>query len=128
MTEAERYLPNAAPGEAAAFEVRQLAARQRYAQLVEFYRRCPCRVARIHLLTGSAVTLGRFCGVSETFDRIGALLMPVDAAGEPKSAAWRAYRDGCVAGLPWDLRDDQWMTAHLEDMERLRSQQLDQRF
>lgn len=128
LSDARRYLAGASDAELQAFATRQLQARERYAQLLRFYRLHPCRVARIHLLTGSAVTLGRFCGLSECFDLIGQRLMPVDLTDAPASSAWAAYQRGCQTGLSWDQRDDLWMVAHLDDMDRVRAEHLDQAF
>src|ERR1700728_719478 len=56
LREARRYLPHAGEHELAAFARRQLAARRRFTDLRRFYREHPCRMARVHLLTSSAVT------------------------------------------------------------------------
>ncbi len=58
--DARRYLKDASAEEIDVFAQRQLRARHRLAALLSFYRRNPCRMARIHLLTASAVAVGRF--------------------------------------------------------------------
>ncbi len=126
--EALRYLPTATQEAREAFGHRQLRARRRCAALVAFYRRNPCRMARIHLLTASAVTLGRFCGFSASFDAIGAALMPVDEDGRARTAAWRAYEEACESRRPWVMRDELWMIAHVEDMEAVQREGLDRAF
>jgi hypothetical protein len=128
LAEANVYLPNANEAVRNAFQTRQLAARKRYKQLFEFYRANPCRVARIHLLTGAAVTLGRFCGVSQSFDAIGRILMPVDEQGTPKNENWNSYAEACQQNRPWRARDELWIKAHLEDMEAMRQGHLDDTF
>ena len=100
---------------------RQHQARERLDRLVHFYASHGCRMSRVHLLTGSAVTLGRFCGLSESFDRIGEALMPVARSGRPRTRAWRAYARACERGLPCEIRDEAWISAHLDDMGRVRS-------
>jgi hypothetical protein len=117
-----------APEERRAFAERQLSARRRLYLLRTFYGTCRCRMADIHLLTASAVVLGRFCGFSPTFDAIGDGLMPVTDAGAPRTAAWSHYRAACDARRPRELRDALWTEAHLEDMERLRADGLDRAF
>ncbi|HEY8206045.1 MAG TPA: DUF4166 domain-containing protein [Myxococcaceae bacterium] len=102
-------------------EFRQQLARERLDRLVKFYDTHGCRMSRVHLLTGSAVTLGRFCGLSESFDRIGEALMPVSRSGRARTRAWRAYARACERGLPCEIRDEAWIAAHLQDMKRVRS-------
>jgi hypothetical protein len=124
LREAHRYLPAGEPAELSAFAERQVTARHRFTELRAFYRKHPCRMARIHMLTASAVTLGRFCALSATFDAIGEEHHPVDASGEPRSEVWARYRDACQEGLPWEVRDELWIEAHIEHTARARSQGL----
>ncbi len=77
-------------------------------------------MARIHLLTAAAVTLGRFCGFSTAFDAIGEALMPVGEDGRPRSEAWQAYEDACRASRPFEVRDELWMMARIRDMEAVK--------
>jgi hypothetical protein len=85
-------------------------------------------MARIHLLTAAAVTLGRFCGFSPTFDDLGDALMPVDEPGRTRTPAWSRYQAACEAAKPGELRDELWIAAHVEDMERVRADGLDRAF
>ena len=117
-----------APGERHAFAARQLSARRRLYLLRSFYGTCRSRMARMHLLTSAAVVLGRFCGFSATFDAIGDALMPVTDAGAPRTPAWSHYRAACDARKPRGLRDELWVAAHVEDMERVRAEGLDRAF
>ena len=126
--EARRYLPEASPECLEGFATRQLGARRRLAALVAFYRKNPCRMARVHLLTAAAVTLGRFCGFSPAFDAIGGALMPVGKDGEPRSEAWRAYDEACRGLRPLEVRDELWMIAHVRDMESVKREGADQAF
>ncbi len=126
--DARRYLPHASPETLEAFATRQLGARRRLAALVAFYRRNPCRMARIHLLTAAAVTLGRFCGFSPAFDAIGEALMPVGAEDTPRSVGWQAYEEACRALRPFEVRDELWMIAHVRDMEAVKREGTDQAF
>src|SRR4051794_11300314 len=75
--EAARYLRGGTPAELDAFARRQLRARHRLTHLLAFYRAHPCRMPRTHLLAACAITLGRFCGYSRTFDAIGEALTPI---------------------------------------------------
>jgi hypothetical protein len=117
-----------APEERHAFAARQLSARRRLYLLRSFYGTCRSRMARMHLLTSAAVVLGRFCGFSATFDAIGDALMPVTDAGAPRTPAWSHYRAACDARKPRGLRDELWVAAHVEDMERVRAEGLDRAF
>jgi hypothetical protein len=128
LDEARRYLPRATDGSLEAFAARQHAARLRFATLLRFYRQHPSRMARIHLLTASAVTLGRFCGFSATFAAIGDALQPVDGAGAARTAAWADYVIACRAGRPFEVRDEAWIAAHVDDMEAVRRGGLDRAF
>jgi Domain of unknown function (DUF4166) len=111
-----------------AFAQRQLRSRRRLALLIAFYARSRCRMSNVHLLAAHAITLGRFCGVSASFDAIGDELMPVDDDGAPRSSAWAAYVEAGAAERPVDLRDELWLAAHVEDNERLRALSLDVAF
>jgi hypothetical protein len=128
LREARRYLPRAGGSELAAFTRRQGAARRRFTDLRGFYRRHPCRMARVHLLTASAVTLGRFCGLSTSFEAIGEALQPVDAGGRPRSPAWARFASACEEGLAWEVRDERWIEAHMLDMEDVRTRGLAEDF
>lgn len=125
---ARAYVPRASPDALQVFATRQLRARRRLAALVAFYRRNPCRMARIHLLTAAAVTLGRFCGFSATFDAIGEALMPVGEDGRPRGEAWQSYQAACQSLRPFEVRDELWMAAHVQDMELLRNDGTDRAF
>lgn len=125
---ARAYVPRASPDALEAFARRQLRARWRLGALIGFYRRNPCRMARIHLLTTAAVTLGRFCGFSPTFDAIGEALMPVDEDVKPRGESWRAYEAACRDLRPLEVRDELWMAAHVQDMEVLRIDGTDRAF
>jgi hypothetical protein len=125
---ARAYVPRASPDEIEAFARRQLRARWRLGALVAFYRRNPCCMARIHLLTAAAVTLGRFCGFSPTFDAIGEALMPVDEDEKPRGESWRAYEAACRGLRPLEVRDELWMAAHVQDMEAVRNDGTDRAF
>jgi hypothetical protein len=116
------------PAERRAFAARQLSARRRLYLLRSFYGTCRSRMARVHLMTSAAVVLGRFCGFSATFDAIGDALMPVTDAGAPRTPAWSHYRAACDARKPRVLRDQLWVAAHVEDMERVRADGLDRAF
>ncbi len=110
------------------FARRQVRSRRRLQLLITFYAGAPCRMANVHLLAAHAITLGRFCGVSATFDAIGDELMPVDNDGAPRSAAWIAYAKAGATKRPVDVRDELWLAAHVEDNERLRTKGLDVAF
>jgi hypothetical protein len=125
VVDAARFVEEASRLE---FARRQLRSRRRLALLIAFYARSRCRMANVHLLAAHAITLGRFCGVSASFDAIGDELMPVDDDGAPRSAAWAAYAEAGAAKRPVDLRDELWLAAHVEDNERLREKRLDVAF
>lgn len=120
LSEAQRSLGAASRRSLAAFAVRQLEARVRLRRLAGFYRENGCRMSRVHLLTICAVTLGRFCGLSATFARIGEALMPVGPDGRLRTQAWRDYARACRLGRPPEIRDELWIAAHLRDMEAIR--------
>ncbi len=128
LQEAKRYLPTGSDQELEDFAARQLHARQRTMQLLEFYQTFPCHTSRIHLLTACALTLGRFGGLSVTFDAIGDQLMPVTVARAPRTALWSDYQKACSVGQPWQIRDELWLVAHCADLETLRSEGLINQF
>lgn len=126
--EAARYLRGGTTAELDAFARRQLRARQRLTRLLEFYRAHPCRMPRTQLLAACAITLGRFCGYSRAFDAIGEALMPVDPEGRPRTEAWRRYAESCAAGRPWAVREEDWLTAYMRDIEQVCASGLDAEF
>jgi hypothetical protein len=128
LREARCYLPQASVEEQAAFAERQLRARVRATQLLDFYRRYPCHLAHLHLLASCAVALGRFRGFSAEFDEMGEEFMLAGADGGPRTTAWRKYVEACTARRPWQVRDELWIAAHMEDMERVRRSGLEERF
>ncbi|HWZ83244.1 MAG TPA: hypothetical protein VNW47_11490 [Terriglobales bacterium] len=128
LRETRRYLPHGTSEEQAAFAERQLRARSRTTLLIDFYRRYPCHLADLHLLAACAVTLGRFRGFSPEFDEMGEEFMIAGKDGAPRTAAWRHYAEACEAGRPWETRDELWIAAHMEDMERVRESGLAERF
>jgi hypothetical protein len=128
LREARRYLPNGSIEEQAAFAERQLRARSRTTLLLDFYRRHPCNLAELHLLASCAVALGRFRGFSPEFDEMGEEFMLAGNDGAPRTEVWRRYAEACEAGRPWQLRDELWIAAHMEDMERVRQSGLEERF
>ena len=128
LREAQRYLPNGSAEEQAAFAERQLRARSRATLLLDFYRRYPCHLADLHLLASCAVALGRFRGFSSEFDEMGEEFMLVGADGRPRTGGWQKYVEACDAARPWQVRDELWIAAHMEDMERVRRSGLEERF
>jgi hypothetical protein len=126
--EAARYLRGGTTAERDAFARRQLRARHRLTRLLAFYRAHPCRMPRTHLLAACAITLGRFCGYSAAFDAIGEALMPVDREGRPRTEAWRRYAETCAAGRPWAVREEEWLTAYMEDLHEVCASGLDAEF
>ena len=128
LREARRYLPNGSAEEQAAFAERQLRARSRATLLLDFYRRYPCHLADLHLLATCAVALGRFRGFSPEFDEMGEEFMLIGEDGRPRTSAWQKYVEACEAARPWQLRDELWIAAHMEDMERVRRSGLEERF
>src|SRR5262249_15149305 len=112
----------------AAFAERQLRARMRATQLLAFYRHYPCHLAELHLLATCAVALGRFRGLSPEFDEMGEEFMLAGDDGRPRTEPWRRYVEACEAGRPWEIRDELWIAAHMEDMERVRRSGLEERF
>ena len=128
LREAGRYLPDGSSEEQAAFAERQLRARSRTTLLLDFYRRYPCHLAELHLLASCAVALGRFRGFSPEFDEMGEEFMLAGEDGSPRTQAWRKYVEACDAGRPWTVRNELWIAAHMEDMERVRRSGLEERF
>ncbi len=128
LREARRYLPHASAEEQDAFAQRQLRARARATLLLDFYRRHPCHLADLHLLASCAVALGRLRGFSPEFDEMGEEFMLAGADGRPRTRAWLKYVEACDAGRPWQVRDELWLAAHMEDMERVRQSGLEDRF
>jgi hypothetical protein len=128
LREARRYLPTGSAEEQAAFAERQLRARSRATLLLDFYRRYPCHLADLHLLAACAVALGRFRGFSPEFDEMGEEFMLAGPDGRPRTSAWQKYVEACEAARPWQVRDELWIGAHMEDMERVRRSGLEERF
>jgi hypothetical protein len=128
LAEARAHLPGASGEELTAFVLRQRNCRRRLAGLEAFYRAHPCRMTRVHLLVSSAVTLGRFWGVSAPFARLGEAVMPVDSSGQPRTQAWEAYARACDEGLPVEVRDERWIDAHMRDAVRAREAGLEAAF
>jgi len=128
LREARRYLPDSSLEEQVDFAKRQLRARSRTTLLLNFYKRYPCHLADLHLLASCAVTLGRFRGFSQEFDEMGEEFMLAGTDGEPRTTAWRKYLEACAAGRPWQVRDELWIAAHMEDVRRVRESGLEERF
>jgi len=128
LHEARRYLPNGSAEEQAAFAERQLRARSRTTHLLDFYQRYPCHLADLHLLASCAVALGRFRGFSPEFDEMGEEFMLASPDGRARTSAWQKYVEACEAARPWEVRDELWIAAHMEDMERVRRSGLEERF
>lgn len=128
LAEARANLPSASRDELAAFVLRQRECRRRLAELETFYRVHPCRMTRVHLLVSSAVTLGRFWGVSAPFARLGEAVMPMDASGRPRTQAWEKYARACEEGLPIEVRDELWIDAHMRDAAQAREAGLEAAF
>lgn len=121
LADARKWLPGASSEEALrAFVLRQRASRRSVTLLADFYRVHPCRMARVHLLVASAVSLGRFWGVSAPFARLGAAVLPVDSLGRPRTPAWASYARACAEGLPLEIRDERWIEAHMRDATEAR--------
>ncbi|MCA1595731.1 MAG: DUF4982 domain-containing protein, partial [Chloroflexi bacterium] len=128
LQEAARYLPDGTPQERRAFSIRQIRARRRAWTLREFYRRYPCRMGRLHLLAAFAVAIGRSCGYSAEFDRIGEWMMPVDPAGRPRTSAWERYTEASSGGLPAALREELWLDAYMSGIAALCAAGLERAF
>lgn len=128
LADARRYLPGALEAEQVAFATRQVESRASCGALLRFYQTHPCRVARIHVLTATAVTIARFWGIAESFAALGRAMLPTDLNDQPRTVAWRAYAQACAEGRPWDVRDELWMQAHLADFEQCKRDGLDVAF
>ncbi len=85
-------------------------------------------MTRLHMLAACAISLGRFCGVSEVFDEIGETLMPIDAENKPVSVEWQEFINACKNKMPLEIRDELWLTAHFKDIEKVRSKNLEAKF
>jgi len=48
--------------------------------------------------------------------------------GRPRTSAWQKYVEACEAARLWQVRDELWIAAHMEDMERVRRSGLEERF
>jgi hypothetical protein len=96
--------------------------------MLEFYRANHCRLARLHLLAGLAITLGRFAGYSRSFDELGEAFMPVNQSGEPRTAEWASYAEACRTKRPLELREELWLSAHMKDVEAIREAGMDREF
>ena len=123
-----RFLLGASDQAKVDFAQRQLDARRRTTQLLRFYRRFPCRMSRVHLLASCAVTLGRLCGYSQEFGEMGELFMPVTQEGLPQTREWQAYVEACSLGRPLPVREELWIAAHMNDMQRVQLAGLDRLF
>ncbi|MFP2928806.1 hypothetical protein ACLESO_27140 [Pyxidicoccus sp. 3LG] len=129
LSDARRWLTGATSAEELrAFVRRQRASRRCVAMLADFYHAHPCRMARVHLLVASAVALGRFWGVSAPFARLGEAVLPVDTYGRPRTPAWASYARACAEGLPWEIRDERWIEAHMRDAAEARQSGLEVAF
>lgn len=125
LKETDRFLLGATDQAKHEFALRQLRARRRTTQLINFYRQCHCHMARIHLLAASAVMLGRLCGFSTDFDEMGERFMPITIDGLPRTSEWLAYMQACLDRRPWQLRDELWLVAHMKDMKQVHAEGLD---
>jgi len=128
IAEASRYLPDSEISRLEKFAERQMNARRRLAILNKFYGRNFCRMTRLHLLAACAIALGRFCGISETFDEIGELLMPCDRDCNPKNDDWKIYAEACRDKMPLEVCDELWLAAHFKDIETVRTKNLEKKF
>jgi hypothetical protein len=128
LQEALRYLSHTHAEMAEAFAARQLRARQRLTLMLAFYRRNPCRLARLQLLAACAIALGRFAGYSKSFDELGDAFMPVDNQGQALTEEWRLYADACASRRPIEVRDECWIAAHMKDLQAVRQARLDEAF
>src|SRR5688572_28370445 len=106
LEEARRHLPAASEDAWRAFAGRQLRSRRRLARMRDFYARHPCRLARLHLLAGCAMALGRFAGYSQSYEPMGEAFMPVEDDGRPRTEEWEQYVAACAAGRPLDVREE----------------------
>lgn len=128
LKEATRFWPDGTADHQRAFAIRQLRTRRRLGLLLDFYRSCPCSMARVHLLTASTVAVGRLCGFSDEFNSLGDAIMPVDDSGLPRTELWRRYEEACRTKRPWLIRDEFWLEAHAQDWRALKAAKLDEQF
>lgn len=128
IKDARRRLPAAGEAELRAFAARQLRSRWRLTRMLDFYTAHPCRLARLHLLAGCAIALGRFAGYSHSYDKLGEAFMPVDGDGQPLTGEWEEYAAACVARRPLEVRDELWLAAHMKDLDTVRAAGLDLAF
>jgi hypothetical protein len=128
LQQARRYLPEASQIALTAFATRQLRARQRLTLMLAFYRHHHSRLARLHLLAGCAILLGRFAGFSKSYDDLGEAFMPVDRNGQPRSAAWQDFATACETRRPIEVRDELWLAAHMQDLDAVKAARLDAAF
>jgi hypothetical protein len=128
LREARRYLSVASESELKNFAARQLRSRQRLSELIGFYSKNQCRMARLHLLASCAITLGRFAGFSETFDQMGEYFMPVNAENQPRTDEWRDFAEACRKKMPLEVREEKWLAAHFADLQNVRENGLYRRF
>jgi hypothetical protein len=128
IEDARCYLPKGSEAEWRAFALRQLRARKRLTLMREFYRENPCRLARLQLLAGCAIALGRFAGFSKSFDELGEAFMPVDRQGRPLTNEWQLYVEVCAAHRPLEVREEFWLAAHMKDLQTARQARLDEAF
>lgn len=103
-------------------------ARLRVTLLDAFYRRYPCRMGALHRLAAGGIAISRMAALSEAYGQIGDRLLPVDTQGLPRTDAWRAYAGAFEEGVPPDVLEERWLAAHLEDMERVKSEGWVERF
>jgi len=59
---------------------------------------------------------------------MGEEFMLIGEDDRPRTSAWQKYVEACEAGRPWQVRDELWIAAHMEDMERVRRSGLEERF
>ncbi|TNE85466.1 MAG: hypothetical protein EP330_25620 [Deltaproteobacteria bacterium] len=120
LREAERY----GARDVAAFVERSRHARERARRLSRFYARYPARLGTLHQLAAASIALTRSAAMSEAYHRIGDTLMPVSSQQVPRSEAWERYVRSHDEARPQDYREECWLQAHLEDMEKVRAQGL----
>jgi len=123
-----RFLLGASDAAKEEFAQRQLHARRRTTDLLNFYRLFPCRMSRLHLLAACAVSLGRLCGYSKVFDEMCEYFMPVNHEGAARTPEWERYIQGCNAGHPATTCDELWIAAHMNDMKLVQANGLEQKF
>lgn len=128
LQDTTRFLLGASDAAKIEFALRQLHARRRTTDLLNFYRHFPCRMSRLHLLTACAVSLGRLCGYSKKFDAMGEYFMPVTHEGTARTPEWEAYIQSCKAGHPAVTRDELWIASHMNDMKLVQANGLEQKF